>query len=362
MGKLLFYFLLFIVLAGVAFYFSSGIILHKASQFIIDEAISVCADNEVKIAAVAFQKVAFSSLNAVTWNGINFVGGVSKESAFGMDQEFSIHIDKVTITVENIFERMFSVKVSGASAISSKYKASSLDSSEDSDEFDENEFKVQLQLTSLKPRDIVYQFRGFSSVLGNFFKNGRTKFPVEFSGKVKLVNKKRVFKVRVMIQREGEEYVMVMDKQDLEDLCKVIQQPLNDHEITVFSRNPLRVPRLLKIRDYVYAASSKKHREKPSIQEDPYRHILWSFLLTRAFGEDFAKELSMAHEGAPDSATEKGTERMQDIVNDRVGRRYASSGYSESAIEDLMMADPEVALTLDTPESGLVVDDYVPDY
>lgn len=361
MRKAIFYLFLTVAIIGVIFYFTSGLVLKKLTVFLIDQVAAVCVENDVKISATDYAGVGFSAFNAVTWRGVTFVGGVTEKSVYGTKQEFAVRIEKVTVAFKDLASRTFMINISGAKALSQKYKASSLEPAEgQEDDVEDAEFKVEMQLVSYDPREILYQIKGMSSVVTKFFRDGRTKLPVEFSGQIKLKSEKRVFKQKIFIQREGEDFVMVMDKNDLKNLSDQIMRPLTGMELDLFSRNPLRVPRLMRIREYAYDTATKKHKAKPSIPEDPYRHIVWGYLLTNAFGDAFAKEVTFAHENVPEFGVKFNSEQTQDLANDAAGRRYARSGYSEISIEDRMMTDPEVILIQQPVPAELITSPDVP--
>jgi hypothetical protein len=73
---------------------------------------------------------------------------------------------------------------------------------------------------------------------------------------------------------------------------------------------------------------------------------LWSFLLTREYGPDFAREVTDAHELTDDPEEKKDPDaeahHNRDLNNNEVGRRYADLGYSEAAILSHVMTDPTV--------------------
>jgi hypothetical protein len=67
------------------------------------------------------------------------------------------------------------------------------------------------------------------------------------------------------------------------------------------------------------------------------------------YGEQFAKEVTDAHEAYADEEELKKAGRMswnsasyQDLVNNGVGRQYAAMGYPESSILGRVLTDPAI--------------------
>jgi hypothetical protein len=152
------------------------------------------------------------------------------------------------------------------------------------------------------------------------------------------------------VEQKGEEYRLVMDKDDLIKIAALLtgQKP-NPIDIAVIARNPMKAPLLLRIRDKAATTAQLAAQQDPKIPEDAYRHTLWSYLLAKMYGEQFAKEVTDAHEAYADEEELKKAGRMswnsasyQDLVNNGVGRQYAAMGYPESSILGRVLTDPAI--------------------
>jgi hypothetical protein len=76
-----------------------------------------------------------------------------------------------------------------------------------------------------------------------------------------------------------------------------------------------------------------------SFPYDAYKHIYLSYHLTMAFGPDFARELTDAHETIPNNTA---AERKMDFINNEIGRNYALSGISPDYLLQRLLSDPQV--------------------
>ena len=121
-----------------------------------------------------------------------------------------------------------------------------------------------------------------------------------------------------------------------------MEEELTDSEVDLFARNPFRAPQLLRIRNDAQLTAKLEHARNQSVPEDSFRHVLWSYLLTRAYGPQFAQKATDAHElGAIDNTE---SERRKDKVNNAIGRQYALQHRSREDILSLLMTDPKVIL------------------
>ncbi|MEM9354433.1 MAG: hypothetical protein AAGA92_15615, partial [Planctomycetota bacterium] len=113
--------------------------------------------------------------------------------------------------------------------------------------------------------------------------------------------------------------------------------------IELIASMPLRTPRLLRIKNDAESTAKQAYEADESVPQDAYRHVLWNFLLTRAFDEQTAQAVTDAHE-AGDTGNSKA-EREMDYNNNAVGRRYAAEGVRRPEILEKLLSDPEVIRT-----------------
>jgi hypothetical protein len=104
----------------------------------------------------------------------------------------------------------------------------------------------------------------------------------------------------------------------------------------------------LRITDEARGISLEAFRRDPHIPEDAFRHVWWSYHLTKAFGPEFSKELTDAHEFRSDSQEMGSTVRnietnhAMDYHNNKIGSDYALQGYPEGSLLERTMKDPDV--------------------
>jgi hypothetical protein len=147
----------------------------------------------------------------------------------------------------------------------------------------------------------------------------------------------------MQIIQEEKKYVLILNIQSLKNLSTAMEEVLTEPEIILFSRNPFKAPRLFRIRDDAEKTAEIAGKHDETVPEDAYRHVLWSYLLTKAFGPDFAREVTDAHECGLTDNTE--AEHRMDYNNNRIGREYALSGYKREEILSRLRQDTAVILS-----------------
>jgi hypothetical protein len=158
-----------------------------------------------------------------------------------------------------------------------------------------------------------------------------------------------------------------MDPKDFTLISDKLGERLTKSEFVAYCDNPLRMPRMLSIRNY---ASDKSHEEEkkigPALPEEAYKHILWAYLLCKAYDDKFSREVTDGHEKDAVGRTElsvrtylsaergqsepweramgtkEETEIQMDLINNSIGRGYYRKGYKERDLLQHTMKDPAV--------------------
>ena len=133
---------------------------------------------------------------------------------------------------------------------------------------------------------------------------------------------------------------LVLNPEDLRPLSERFQEELTDAEIELISEVPLRTARLLRIKDDAESTAQRAFDQDDQVPQDAYRHVLWSFLLTKAYGTDFARRLTDAHEEGDTGNTP--AEREMDYHNNAVGRRYFKQKVARKAILARVQSESDV--------------------
>ncbi len=112
-----------------------------------------------------------------------------------------------------------------------------------------------------------------------------------------------------------------------------LDRHLTEAAIKVIAENPDKAIRIAEITEYAQRRAKEESSKNPDVCQDSYRHILWSYLLTKEFGAVFAEEVTTAHEiGSSNSAAET----RKDLYNNAIGRKLADRNMSEDDILDVL--------------------------
>jgi len=73
--------------------------------------------------------------------------------------------------------------------------------------------------------------------------------------------------------------MLTLDPVDLQPISALFEEHLTTAEMERIANDPLRTPRLLRIKDDAKSTASKAHQRDDQVPQDAYRHVLWSCLL-----------------------------------------------------------------------------------
>jgi len=137
-----------------------------------------------------------------------------------------------------------------------------------------------------------------------------------------------------------------MRVEDLRELLSGDSDKYSYPELVLVARYPMRAPVLLEIKRYVRRKSDEAKAQNSRVPKDAYRHILWSYLLTKKFNSVFAEQVTNAHEAGVEG-TIKARDSFEDYHNNELGRKYAIEKVAEEQLLKKVMTDPLVLR--DTP-------------
>lgn len=336
---LLIFFVIF--LAGI--YAGTVYFLDKYSRQGLEDIVTRGQTSDIESNRPKFRKVIIGSYNSVTWEDVSIDINVLKGDDSASDRSFSIRIPDVTITLKDFSKRKFIFTVDDMNIIWHKFFDISVDASQlRRDNLENGKLELEFSLSSFEQDEILSRVRDVFRNSLDFIKYASTAIPITFSGTSKFTISNKAMKAKLQTVREKGKYIIVMNKADLHSVAKELDLDgdLTEEEVDLLSRNPFRAPRLLRIADYAKDTSKKKHNKNSELSKDAYRHVLWSYLLTKAYGDEFAKKVTDAHEAGDTGDTE--SQREMDYNNNDVGRQYVDEGYSEASILWRIMDDDEV--------------------
>ncbi len=171
------------------------------------------------------------------------------------------------------------------------------------------------------------------------FRDNRTPMDLEFIVDVLLTIDEKEVKAKLFTQRDERWTYLKFDENDILNAALKFEIELSEKEAEIIANYPSKVPEMIKItRDAKKLSEHEKERD-PSFPEDAYKHIYWSYHLTQAFGPEFAKEITDAHET---NLNNTENEHKMDFHNNKVGRKYADENITASQLRNRVLNSKEV--------------------
>jgi hypothetical protein len=170
-----------------------------------------------------------------------------------------------------------------------------------------------------------------------FFEN-QAVGEVAFSGEVIVVvgDVERV--ANLYTERAGETFKLRFREVDIAAIAQAKGLGLVPEQIEIVSLYPLRAPVLLTLTDQARALAIQ-HAPDDVWLQDALRHVIWSFLLTRTFGSDFAATVTDAQELRPGNTPD---ERAMDFHNNAIGRRLVAENVALATLPNRVRSDPDI--------------------
>jgi hypothetical protein len=137
----------------------------------------------------------------------------------------------------------------------------------------------------------------------------------------------------------GDSVRLQFNQKDVANTSALFNIELTDQEAEVISNHPSMVPNMIRITRDAKNKSVAYRKADRSFPEDAFRHVYWSYHLTRQLGPELAKQITDAHETAPGNTSQ---ERSMDYHNNEVGRDLANTNLSENQIRVLVLGSENI--------------------
>ncbi len=176
--------------------------------------------------------------------------------------------------------------------------------------------------------------------LRTLFRDNSISDPMEFSGQAILNMDGRTVKIGMYTERHNSKTFLFFNKDDILSASENFEEDdLSEEEAELISKYPARTLHILKITRDARRISEKEKSKQNEFPEDAFKHVYWSYHLTRTFGSEFAEEITNAHETLPNNTPQQ---RKMDFHNNEIGRRLASQNLSVDDIKKIVLDNPEI--------------------
>lgn len=278
---------------------------------------------------------------SISWPRLTAQVTMTEENEFLSGDTITLQMDALQVTMDGILSHTLMVSANAISAtVQDKEPENKQSLSDGITRLDDGSIRLTAQLDLWPPGEIKSKAKNVVHNLMGLLRTGSTTIPVTLSGITSFRVNKEVVTAKLSVQQNDTSYRLTMDQESLRIISWIMTEKLTDPEIELLSLNPIKAPRLLHIRNDAQESARLAHEAHTVIPEDAYRHVLWSYLLTQAYGEHFATAVTDAHEqGKTDNSP---AEHQMDYINNAVGRTYAAQHYTRDELIDRLLSDPAV--------------------
>jgi hypothetical protein len=186
-----------------------------------------------------------------------------------------------------------------------------------------------------QPRRTVDAVRG---KLKELFFDNKAIGDLDFSGDVTLELAELELVAHLYTEQVGDGFRLRFSEADIREISDRKGMGLVPEQVEIVSLYPLRAPMILLLTDQARNLA-KRHEPADAWLQDAHRHVTWSFLLTRAFGPEFASRVTDAQEMRPGNTPD---ERAMDFHNNAIGRKLFADRIALAALPRLVREDPTI--------------------
>lgn len=319
----------FLAILGTALYRGSGYALDYFSKQAIQKAAFFSKTFGAGEPQAWFESANWLSPMEVEWKGV----GLNFQQ--GKYNFFRIRVGRVTLRARDAGLSRFLVTLHDLNVDRRPMNARAAITEPISFSTSTAEFKLNID-----PANYEQGIKDLARESLNFLKGEPARIVVRVDGKLRFRYHGKPAAIRIYSTYDSSGTRLIVDSRDLQKLLSETNLKISDAELALIAGYPTRIAPLLTIKNYASETAEAEYQRDKTFPGDAYRHILWSYLLTKEFGAEFAEQVTNAHEEGEEAS--KGTAKEQDLANNALGRELAIKGAEESDIRPFVLTDPRV--------------------
>jgi hypothetical protein len=325
-----------IIVLGVVFgaiYLSANYLLKEAARKVVSELRPKLEQKGVVIQHLDYNAIRITSYNALKVNDIDLDFFLNK-SLYGKDAyEAFFSAGALKIRFANLREPSFFFTLEDVSLLIDPEETNSKRTfGKMEDVFLNSRLPIYLKSPEASVRDLIAELK-------QLFTNNRTPLDLEIHATTVLIIDDKELKVKLFTVREHDTTYLKFDHNDILQAAKKFDLDLTEAEAEIIANYPSKVPAMIKITRDAKRLSQNEKSKNSNFPEDAYRHVYWSYHLTKAFGPELAKQITDAHETAPENTR---SERLMDFHNNGIGRQFASESLTAEEIKNRVIQAKEI--------------------
>jgi hypothetical protein len=314
--------------------------LEKTSNKALENLAAEGTSRGIKVEFARFEDVGLSGLT-VRWKDFIAVVNAPRYIALSPGEDVILSTGEINLDLPRLLKGVAAITADDIGVRVKRNPTSAESSGVQMEGLDQGQLTVELPLDLTDMGKAIASLREVPQMALQFLQEGKTHIPFGFRAKSTFKIGGSVVKADITTQKQGGYYFLVMSPDDLRKIAAMLKEDLTEEEIRLVSLHPLLAPAIFKITSYSRTKAEVAYAKDATVPEDAYRHVLWSFLLTKEFGPEFAEQVTNAHEiGAVNRNTE--ADHRMDYNNNKVGRDYVKAGYAEGLILQKVRTDSQV--------------------
>lgn len=323
------------------FYAAAGLLTGAVTRHYIPAVEKSGLKSGAVISGISFQKAGLASWKSLKWEGVS--ARLKPRDSRSPEREFSFVVDRLELDIGGAWEGAFLLKGSNMSLSQIPATLNQGKPEPKKVKSIQGDFSLRVKIQPLNSQGVVAAIRKSLRDLSQLVREGRSEADLDYRGTSYFSIKGTRFYAQLYTVREGGEVRMVMNAEDVSRIAIQLDEELTAAEVLLISRNPVKAPRLFEIKETARRKAAEAASREDDFPQDAYKHVLWSYLLTREYGENFSKEVTDAHEEGSRKNTQ--ADHLMDYQNNVVGSRYALEKVAEPDVLGRFLKDPSVIRT-----------------
>lgn len=276
---------------------------------------------------LSYKNITISSPRSVSINNVRVSFKLDKEIYGRKSFESTFQAESIGLKLVSLSDLSFTFSISDFSIL---VEPSENSSKQTFGEFEEANFStnIPINLRSLEASSKLI----LEQVQNLFTMNKAVGLDMKGLANITIDQEEVILGVKTVAY--GDSVRLQFNQKDIANTAALFNLELTDQEAEVISNHPSMVPNMIRITRDAKNKSVAYRRADRSFPEDAFRHVYWSYHLTRQLGPELAKQITDAHETAPGNTSK---ERSMDFHNNEVGRDLANTNLSETQIRNLVL-------------------------
>jgi hypothetical protein len=330
--KIIFRSIIVLAILALLILLGGNFLLNHYSDALVAKYLPRLEQKGIQITGMKYGTISIHGLRSVAIHDVDMDFKINKKLFLDKDFSASFKADAVIVRLASLGEtamslsfRDFDIVVHDEEALENRFG-----------KFEKARFASTMPIKITAPRASA---KHMIAEMKRLFNENATEIPFRFEGDVVLSMEEKQARIHIYDVRRDGITSLRFSTEDVMEAARMLDTELVQAEAELIAHHPNRVPQMIKITRQAKGYAAGLHQQNENIPEDALRHVYWSYLLTKAFGPDFAKAITDARETEPGNTP---AERQMDYTNNAAGQKYALAGVKEKDIVDKVLHAPEV--------------------